>query len=175
MQGIQGLIEGEEYLTVSEFSERCGTSKQAVYARLNKSLKPYLKIEVEDGVKKISTRALYELYGFERDTGTKQESKSVEQGLNNQLIDLLNKQLIQKDRQIENLEQLLFNMNAQLTESQHRIQALMDKSQEEQQNVEIEENQQSIADKKRIIELEQEIERLEEESKKKWWQKLFGL
>lgn len=173
MQGIQGVIEGEEYLTVSEFSERCGTSKQAVYARLNKSLLPYLKME--DGVKKISTRALYELYGFERDTGTKQESKSIEQGLNNQLIDLLNKQLIQKDRQIENLEQLLFNMNAQLTESQHRIQALMDKSQEEQQNVEIEENQQSVADKERIIELEQEIKKLEEESKKKWWQKLFGL
>lgn len=173
MQGIQGVIEGEEYLTVSEFSERCGTSKQAVYSRLNKSLKPYLKME--DGVKKISTRALYELYGFERDTGAQQERKSVEQGLNNQLIDLLNKQLIQKDRQIENLEQLLFNMNAQLTESQHRIQALMDKSQEEQKSVAIKENQQSVADKGRIIELEQEIKRLEEESKKKWWQKLFGL
>lgn len=173
MQGIQEVIEGEAYLTVSEFSERAGISKQAVYSRLKKSLSSYLKIE--DGVKKISTRALYELYGFERDTGTKQESKSIEQGLNNQLIDLLNKQLIQKDRQIENLEQLLFNMNAQLTESQHRIQALMDKSQEEQQNVEIEENQQSVVDKERIIELEQEIKRLEEESKKKWWQKLFGL
>lgn len=173
MQGIQEVIEGETFLTVSEFSERAGISKQAVYSRIKTSLAPYLKIE--DGVKKISTRALYELYGFERDTGTKQESKSIEQGLNNQLIDLLNKQLIQKDRQIENLEQLLFNMNAQLTESQHRIQALMDKSQEDQQNVEIAENQQSVADKERIIELEQEIKRLEEESKKKWWQKLFGL
>ena len=34
-----------EYLTIAEFAERAGVSKQAVYQRLNKGLKEYSRCE----------------------------------------------------------------------------------------------------------------------------------
>ena len=33
----------QEYISIADFAERAGVSKQAVYQRLNKSLKAYVK------------------------------------------------------------------------------------------------------------------------------------
>ena len=43
---------GEEYLTIKEFAAAAGVSEQAIYKRINKSLKPYAI--VIDGKRKIS-------------------------------------------------------------------------------------------------------------------------
>lgn len=51
----------KEYISIAEFAEQAGVSKQAVYQRLNKSLKAYVK--AVDGKKSIDIRALEDLYG----------------------------------------------------------------------------------------------------------------
>ena len=88
-------IEEIEYLTVAEFAERAGVTKQAVYKRLNNQLQKYV-IE-QNGRKLIKSSALNDLYS----DVSQAKSQPVEQPLNNQLIELFKaekeeKQKIQK-------------------------------------------------------------------------------
>lgn len=53
------MVDHKEYLTIKEFAEMAGVSKQAVYQRLTGTLKPY--VSIKDGVKYLNIRAL-ELY-----------------------------------------------------------------------------------------------------------------
>lgn len=75
-------IEEIEYLTVAEFAERAGVTKQAVYKRLNNQLQKYV-IE-QNGRKLIKSSALNDLYS----DVSQAKSQPVEQPLNNQLIEL---------------------------------------------------------------------------------------
>lgn len=108
----------EEYIGIAEFAERAGCSKQAVYQRLNKSLKKYVK--VEKGKKCINIKALEDLYSKEVEQVFQGKSQDVEQGLNKeiqgmeQLVDVLKEQLKVKDKQIDELHNLL-NQQQQLT------------------------------------------------------------
>ena len=100
----------QEYISIADFAERAGVSKQAVYQRLNKSLKAYVK-DV-DGKKSINIRALEDLYGKDSCSRLEQdiqgEFKGVEQGIDqekevqliNKLIDTLQDELKSKDEQI---------------------------------------------------------------------------
>lgn len=65
----------KEYITITELSQIVGVSKQSIYQRLNKSLKPYLK--VVQGVKYIDKSALKEIYGIIDSAKVEQE---IEQG-----------------------------------------------------------------------------------------------
>lgn len=104
-----------EYLSVKDFAAAAGVSVQSVYQRLNKSLKPYLK--VENGVKSIDSKALKDLYGKDLEQGFKGDFKEVEQGFkgseqkesdtSEQVIELLRDELRKKDDQISKLMQLL--------------------------------------------------------------------
>lgn len=160
------MSQKKEYISIAEFAERAGVSKQAVYQRLNKSLKAYLK--VIDGKKSIDTRALEDLYGKGGCSSLEQvfqgKSQGVEQGneeekegqLINKLIDILqedlkskDEQLNEKDRQIKELHNLL--------DQQQQLAAM---------------------DHKKIMELEDQLTRKldpdaepqdEPEEKKKWW------
>ena len=180
-------IDEQEYLTIAEFAKRVNVSKQAVYQQLNKKLKAYLI--VENGTKKLNTRAISEVYGK---TENQENSKAVGQDLTKALIDSLtnqltekDKQLNEKDRQISELHKLMATTQMQLTEATYRLQELEDKSREEpdleepemQQSVSEEEKQQDVAENtkdQRIQELEREIERLEAERKLPWWKKIFN-
>ena len=42
-------MDQKEYLTIKEFAEAAGVSKQAVYQRLTGALKPY--VSIRDGIK----------------------------------------------------------------------------------------------------------------------------
>lgn len=163
----------EEYISVSEFASRVGVSKQAVYQQLSKKLKPYLL--VVDGVKKISIRAISDVYG---QSDSKGDSKENEQELSKLLIDSLNKQLEEKDRQIAELHRLIATAQMQLTESQHRLQELQE-LEEKDQTVNVKNDEvSSVVDQnenQKIKELEQMIEQLEEDRKKPWWKKLFNI
>ena len=53
------MMDQKEYLTIKEFADIAGVSKQAVYQRLTGTLKPY--VNIKDGVKYLNIRAL-ELY-----------------------------------------------------------------------------------------------------------------
>lgn len=171
-------INEQEYIGISEFAKRVNVSKQAVYQQLNKKLKAYLI--VENGTKKLNTRAISEVYGK---TENQENSKEVGQDLTKALIDSLtnqltekDKQLNEKDRQISELHKLMATTQMQLTEATYRLQELEDKSREEP-DLEEPETQQDVAENskdQRIKELEQEIERLEAERKLPWWKKIFN-
>lgn len=175
-------LDQNEYIGISEFAKRVNVSKQAVYQQLDKKLKPYLI--VIDGKKKLNIKAISEVY----DKQSEEIDKEVEQEENNKLIDILTRQLMEKDKQlterdnqINGLIKSLSVAQMQFTEVSHRLQELTDKSHEEpdqeedQQSVE-EDKQQDVAENikdQRIKELEQEIERLEAERKLPWWKKIF--
>lgn len=139
-----------EYLSVKEFAAAAGVSVQSVYQRLNKSLKPYLK--VENGVKSIDSKALKDLYGKDLEQGFKGDFKDVEQGFKDseqkesdtseQVIELLRDELQKKDDQIAKLMTLL----------------------DQEQKLRAVDQQKYIEEKQRSEDLE---ERLNE---KKWWQ-----
>ena len=168
-------LDQNEYIGISEFAKRVNVSKQAVYQQLDKKLKPYLI--VIDGKKRLNIKAISEVY----DKQSEEIDKEVEQEENNQLIDILTNQLIEKDKQIDGLIKSLSLAQMQLTEVSHRLQELEDKSHEEpdqeedQQSVEEEKQQDVAEDSKdwRIQELEQEIEKLEAERNRPWWKKIF--
>lgn len=178
-------LDQNEYIGISEFAKRVKVSKQAVYQQLDKKLKPYLI--VIDGKKKLNIKAISEVY----DKQSEEIDKEVEQEENNKLIDILTQQLMEKDKQlterdnqINGLIKSLSLAQMQLTEVSHRLQELTDKSHEEpnqeepetQQSVSEEDKQQDVAENikdQRIKELEQEIERLEAERKLPWWKKIF--
>lgn len=160
------MSQDKEYISIAEFAERAGVSKQAVYQRLNKSLKAYLK-DV-DGKKSIDIKALEDLYGkggcsrleqvFQgKIQGVEQGNEEEKEGqLINKLIDILqedlkskDEQLAEKDRQIKELHNLL--------DQQQQLAAM---------------------DRKKIMELEDQLTRKldpdaepqdEPEEKKKWW------
>lgn len=90
-----------EYLSIAEFAKIANTSKQAVYQRLNKSLKKYVKII--QGQKMLNYKALNEIYGKTIEQGFKGNIDNLEQGI----IDVLKEQIIAKDKEIENLHKLL--------------------------------------------------------------------
>lgn len=171
----ENIIENE-YLTISEFAKRVNVSKQAIYQQLDKKLKAYLI--VENGTKKLNTRAILEIYGK---TENQENSKEIGQDLTKALIDSLtnqltekDKQLNEKDRQISELHKLMATTQMQLTEATYRLQELTDKSHQEPEQEE--EKQQNLAEDskdQRIQELEQEIEKLEVERKLPWWKKIF--
>lgn len=103
----------KELYTVAEFAKIAGVSKQAVYSRLDKGLKQF--VQKVDGQKMLKKEAL-QLY----------DKKKVEQSNSSNLstLDLLSKtieslqrQLEEKDKQIERLTEAL------VIEQQHASQA----------------------------------------------------
>ena len=129
-----------EFLTVKEFAERAGVSVQSVYQRLNKSLKPYLK--VVKGVKYIDSKALMEVYGLKVEQDIKQGFKGSEEhekDISEQVIDLLREELKKKDEQISKLMQLV--------DQEQRLLA---------------------AEQQKYLKVKEELE--EQQNKKSWWQ-----
>lgn len=158
----------QEYISIAEFAERAGVSKQAVYQRLNKSLKAYVK--VIDGKKSINIRALEDLYGKDDCSSVEQdiqgEFKGVEQGIDqekevqliNKLIDTLQDELKSKDEQIREKDLQIKELH-NLLDQQQQLTAL---------------------DRKKIVELEDRLanasdqsadqeEETTEQIQKKWW------
>lgn len=152
------MSQEREYISIAEFAEQAGVSKQAVYQRLNKSLKAYVK--VIDGKKSIDIKALEDLYGKGGCSSVEQvfqgKIQGVEQGVEeekegqliNKLIDTLqeelkikDEQLAEKDRQIKELHNLL--------DQQQQLAAM---------------------DHKKIMELEDQLAQEAEAPQKKWWQ-----
>jgi predicted DNA-binding protein YlxM (UPF0122 family) len=88
----------KEYLTVNEFAEAAGLSRQAVYKKLNNQLTLFVKVVNN---KKMIEKSALELFKEKRNC------QPVEQQLNNKLIEMLRTELDRKNEQIENLQQAL--------------------------------------------------------------------
>ena len=128
----------KEYISIKEFAELAGVSQQAIYKQLNNKLKPYLK--VVEGKKTLEKSAL-ELF-------KKQENSStVEQ----QLINMLQTELNQKNEQIATLQKLLDQEQQLHAMARQELLLLQEKNQEPE-----------------VIEPEPT-----EPEKKSWWKKIF--
>ena len=152
------MSQDKSYISIADFAERAGVSKQAVYQRLNKSLKKYVKIE--KGKKSIDIKALEDLYGKGGCSSLEQvfqgKSQGVEQGneeekevqLINKLIDTLQEELKQKDEQLSEKDRQIKELH-NLLDQQQQLAAM---------------------DRKKILELEDKLAQEAEAPQKKWWQ-----
>ena len=137
------------YITVAEFSKRANISKQRVYQLLNKSLKEFVK-EV-DGKKVIDIKGL-ELFKDNENNSTLEQA--FEQDLNKTLIDTLNttievlqKQLEEKDNQICELTEIIKTQSQSINAANHA----------------------ELADKLKLENAEQK----EERESRSFWKRLF--
>lgn len=139
------MMDQKEYLSIKEFAEAAGVSKQAVYQRLTGTLKPY--VSIKDGVKYLNIRAL-ELY--EGDDAVKKLKKNNQEESNSvqvdSMIELLKRELDQKNKQIDELHKLLEQSQVNLSQAQYRLQLIEDQRNEEP-----------------------------EEKKESWWRRWLGL
>jgi predicted DNA-binding protein YlxM (UPF0122 family) len=159
-----------EYLTIAEFAERAGVSKQAVYQRLNKGLKEYSR--VVDGVKMLDLRALEELYGKEPEQGIEQEidkDSKVNSQENQDVIKALLEQLNVKDQQIADLNARLADEQRNhgrtqllLIEREHQLQMIEDQRKEQEERKSQEETFDLFRD--------EDYQHRNEEKPRKWWQ-----
>lgn len=116
------MLNNKEYITISEYAEIKGISKQAVYKQLNNKLKPFLimveskkclKIEVLNEVEKQSLN---------------QVKQPVEQQFNNPIQPVLMAELEEKNKIIESLlrqVESLTEQNGKLTELLNNSQYLL--------------------------------------------------
>lgn len=106
-------MENQQYISIKEFASVAGISQQAVYKRLNHKNDNLLKYcNVINGKKMLKINALEDLYGISCETFLNQHFKQVveqnkpvendlEQDRTQELIDLLRKQVQDKDAEIE--------------------------------------------------------------------------
>ena len=125
----------ERYISIKEFAELAGVSRQAIQQRLETSLAEFVKAN-EQGKKTISTKALA-LFGNqeskaqeqgseEKNKAQEEESKAKKQGSNEdilytallQTVEILQGQLAAKDKQIEALHNALDNAQRAATQAQ---------------------------------------------------------
>ena len=119
----------QDLLTVQEFAESAGKSKQAVYKALNNKLKPF--VQLVDGKKMIHSKALHEIYGVEVEQPDNQPLNNQGQPMNaliamlqreldakNEQISAQQRQLEAKDRQIEQLTSALDHTTSSLQAAQ---------------------------------------------------------
>lgn len=138
-------MDQNEYLSIKEFADAAGVSKQAVYQRLTGTLKPY--VSIKDGVKYLNIRAL-ELY--KGDDAVKKLKKNNQEESNSvqvdSMIELLKRELDQKNKQIDELHKLLEQSQVNLSQAQYRLQLIEDQRNEQP-----------------------------EEKKEPWWRRWLGL
>lgn len=138
-------MDQNEYLSIKEFADAAGVSKQAVYQRLTGTLKPY--VSIKDGVKYLNIRAL-ELY--KGDDAVKKLKKNNQEESNSvqvdSMVELLKRELDQKNKQIDELHKLLEQSQVNLSQAQYRLQLIEDQRNEEP-----------------------------EEKKEPWWRRWLGL
>ena len=103
----------KELYTVSEFAKIAGVSKQAVYSRLDKGLKQF--VQKVDGQKMLKKEAL-QLYD-KQEVEQSNSSNLSTLDLLSKTIESLQRQLEEKDKQIERLTEAL------VIEQQHASQA----------------------------------------------------
>ena len=138
------------YITVSEFANKAGISKQRVYQLLNKSLKEF--VQEVDGKKVIDIKGL-EL--FENNENHSRVEQTFKQYLKKSLIDtlkttivVLQKKLEEKDRQIAELTEIVKTQSQSINAANHA----------------------DLADKLKIESSEQK----EEREKQSFWKRLFN-
>jgi hypothetical protein len=178
----------EQYISIAEYAERTGTSRQAVYKKLSTSLQKYVK--VIDKKKMLNIQALE---GFNCQEECQQVDKSCQGNCQpvdiqtQQLINMLQAELDIKNHQIKELNERLAETNKILDQEQ-QLNAINAKKlvMLEDVQVQLQKTKQSVDVKESILAKEhskwidaenraEELKKqLETEREKTWLQKLFN-
>ena len=127
------MSDNESYISVNEFSQLVGLSRQTVYRRMRQDLSHFVK--VVNGKKTISEQAL-QLFG-----GNDSVTQSVTHGVTPELqevlkaqvtmvtelshqVDILTRQLETKDKQLDTKDKQIEELNARLAEAQSMAQSV---------------------------------------------------
>lgn len=129
-------MDNKELLSIKEVSEAAGVTQQAVYKQLNNKLKKY--VVVVEGKKKLKKEVLEEVYNKSVEQKFNNENSTVEQPIQPEIklvLETLQQQLKEKDKQIESLQISLDKAQNSLDQAQklhgldmQRIMALEDKA-----------------------------------------------
>lgn len=174
----------KELLSIKDFSELAGISKQAVYSQLDSRLKPFL-VQV-DGKKMLKKEALEKFYSTKSQSSfnqVEQENSTVsdeqkQTNLSAELIEILKEEIKKKDQQIERLQLQLDKERDALKQAYSQIADMAQKAQYITAADKTEKIMQQQPDQEEIIkpavnienhniEKEKETEKI---SKKKWFQ-----
>jgi len=98
-----------EYISVKEFATRVGVSPQAVYQRIDKDLKPFLKLIESKKMLNIKGIELFELKSVEQ---------AIEQDFNNNLLKSLQDILATLSAQLDAKDKQIADLNERLKEAQ---------------------------------------------------------
>lgn len=160
----------KEYLTIAEFSQLAGISKQAIYKRLSADLLPYVK--VIDGKKHVEKRAL-NLFNQQLkvettveqpvETELKQEPKE-----RNQEIEFLKQQIKEKDLIIANQQEEIKRLNNHIFQQSEKLMEVLQQQTKQQENFQILLAQQT----KEIQALSGSTVEQPVEKKKSFWQRI---
>lgn len=165
----------KRFLTITEFAAAAGISRQTIYNNLDTRLSKYVKIN-DAGKKVISSDALSvfgvkDLTEFDADLMSNLDAKhqdDLTQLDTNFIVDVLRKQLEEKDKQIMFLYEEISSLRRQIEEKDKHIREqtnqilkLLESSQELQRNSQI------------LLARQQEVKRLEEGKKKSFISRLF--
>lgn len=113
-------MSNSELLTVQQFADAAGISKQAVYKAINNQLKPF--VQLVNGKKMLRREALQEVYGI-----------SIDQPLNNRInplnltLQMLQQQLEEKDRQLAAKDEQIKTLNEELAKEREHSRGTADK------------------------------------------------
>ncbi|MCK9544066.1 MAG: hypothetical protein M0R03_18760 [Novosphingobium sp.] len=106
----------DDYIPIKEFAEEVGLSKQAIYQRLEKDLKQFVK--VENGFKSINTEAL-ELFAL--NDSIKVESVEMLENTDNILLESVKESIKALKQQLETKDRQLETKDIQLSEKDKQI------------------------------------------------------
>lgn len=162
----------KEYISIKDFSKLAGVSAQSIYKRIRKAdnpIQPFIKQEGNQfTIDKTALQVLYKI-GVEETTskqgceveqplidtqekdGERKEKTEEKESATNKVINILQEQLEAQRKDIESKNILIAELNNRLAESQRML--------DQQQKL-------SIADKKRILELEAGTQEKEQEKRK---------
>lgn len=172
----------KELLTIKEFAELAGVSKQAIYSQLDKRLKPFL-VQV-DNKKMLKSQALEQFYSINLQSTFNQPSSQVESSesvpsadeRSNEkdketilkMLEMLQEEIKKKDKQIERLQDSLdkayitigdLASKAQYITAADKTAQIMDKQ---------------MLDKKTSDSPKEIIEETDNKPKKSFWKRVFG-
>ena len=115
-------MEYKEYLTIKEFAELAGVTRQSVYKKLDNSLSTY--VSTVDNQKMLQSKALFEVYHIDVNGVDKSLQSTVDNNRQPELtrlseqfestVELLKSQLEVKDKQIEQLQKNINDLTAAL-------------------------------------------------------------
>jgi hypothetical protein len=166
-----------EYVSIKRFAELADVSPQSIYKRLKKEnnpLQPFVKrVEGKKPMISMEALSLYEdneepvihIEEPEQQTSSNDLIEKAMTSLQDQLV-YQQDQLKEKDKQIELLLKRLEETNKALDQQQKLSAA------DKQRILELETKE--AESEKKVLLLEETIQRKEAEANKKWYQKLFG-